>query len=59
MVGSETYRRGWRISETQDPQCRCLTPLNFFDGAMILSKLLSLVSPKKRERKREERERID
>lgn len=31
----KSYRRGWRISETQDPQWRCLTPLNFFDGTMM------------------------
>jgi len=26
----ERYKRGWRISATQEPQWRCLTPLNFF-----------------------------
>jgi hypothetical protein len=28
------YRSGWRISETQEPQCLCLTPLNLCSFGM-------------------------
>ena len=30
----ELYRSGWRISETQEPQCLCLTPLNLCSFGM-------------------------
>jgi len=31
-----TYRSGWRISDTHEPQWRCLTPLNFFVCTMMV-----------------------
>lgn len=33
--GEMTYSSGWRISDTQEPHWRCLTPLNFFDCTMF------------------------
>lgn len=47
-TGSESavraYRRGWRISETQEPQCRCRTPrYRFWELAMRESLLRSLL----------------
>jgi hypothetical protein len=32
--GGDVYRSGWRISETQAPQCLCLTPLNLCSFGM-------------------------
>lgn len=31
----DIYSNGWRISDTQEPHWRCLTPLNFFDCTIL------------------------
>jgi hypothetical protein len=40
MSDKELYRSGWRISETQEPQCLCLTPLNLCSFGMAMATLL-------------------
>ena len=40
LYTSEAYNKGWRISDTQDPHWRCLTPLNFLEGTMLVVVLL-------------------
>jgi hypothetical protein len=36
----KAYSKGWRISDTQEPHWRCLTPLNFLDCTMIWERKL-------------------
>lgn len=40
MKEEKNYNRGWRISETQEPHRRCLTPLNFFCFAIAFQKTI-------------------
>ena len=44
MSDQELYRSGWRISETQEPQCLCLTPLNLCIFCMAMATLCFAVS---------------
>lgn len=41
-----TYSKGWRISDTQEPHWRCLTPLNFFDCTIMN---LAMINERERE----------
>jgi hypothetical protein len=43
MSDQELYRSGWRISETQEPQCLCLTPLNLCSFGMAIVATLTLL----------------